>query len=355
MELYTGYMTAAQLWSLVYTLPKSKDKPNELERKLSQTKANAIRDYIQEPENLMPNNIIINLDKVDFIDVKSLDGGDDAYHLTFKPITEQVEGDDGETELPNKIGGKYGYVVDGQHRGYGIHLSNVAGSMMLPVTAMWNAPKEVAYKTFADINEEQTKVPKLLTLFIRHEIEKLGVAETQAFEVTEALNNDGPLQGKIRFFQDEKGTFVNSPAFVDAVESITTGVLGHLRKGKDKGTAAIVAILNDYFRAIQAVWPAAWGSKTHVLTKAMGIDLMLKSFERVYRRCDFYEAGQHEFANFKRQLQELAKVKLTINSTMGEEMQVPLNWESDIFGGYSSGKGKTWILNQIMMEYPERP
>lgn len=354
-ELYTGYMTARQLWSLVYTLPKSKDEPNELERKLSMTKANAIKDYLQDKENLMPNNIIINFDSVDSIDVASLDGTEDAYRLTFKPIAEQQEDDDGETELPNRRGGKYGYVVDGQHRGYGAHLSSVAGTMMLPVTAIWNAPKEVAYKTFADINLEQTKVPKLLTLYIKHEIKNMDVTESQAFEITEALNGAGPLQGKIRFFQDETDTWVNSPAFVAGVEDITTGVLAHLRKGKDKGTAAIVAILNDYFMAVKDAWPSAWNSKTHVLTKAMGIDLMLKTFERVYRRCDFYEAGQHGYANFKHQLQELAKIKLTIESGVGGEMRVPLNWESGIFGGYSSGKGKTWIIQQIREEFPERP
>jgi DGQHR domain-containing protein len=347
-DLYTTHITSDTLWRLAYTLPKSKDNKNELERKLVPSKVNRISDYLDEPKNLLPNNIVLNLTKTDKITVKPLDEKHGLYRLVFTPFDEATS--DAAGEAPHEVSkGKYGYVVDGQHRGVGAHQSAVADTMPLVVTFLWDASRDVAFKTFADINENQTKVPKLLTTYIRREIHDVSDMESSAFDIASLLNEDGPLKGRIRFFQDEKGTWVNSPSLIDEIEDLI-GPKGPLFNENKKNQRKVVQTLKDYFHAWQEAFPAAWGSPVHVLTKGMGIAVALRVFDRIYHRCDFFEGGRHGYENFLHQLKELAGVTLDIEGT-----QVPLHWESGTFASYSSGAGINKIVDAIHAAFPERP
>jgi DGQHR domain-containing protein len=347
-DMYTTHVTSDVLWQVAYTLPKSKDSPKELERQLTPSKVAKIRDYIDEPKNLLPNNIIVNLTKTDKIELKPLDAKHGVFKLVFSPFEEESKATDDDSPHASTKG-KYGYVVDGQHRGVGVHESQSAGSLPLVVTLLWNVPTDVAFKTFADINEKQSKVPKLLTTYIRREIHDVSETESSAFDIAEQLNQEGALAGRIRFFQEEKGTWINSPTLIDEVEDLISPQ-GPLHAANKKNQRQVVQVLNDYLSALQDAFPAAWGSPTHVLTKAMGITVALRIFNRIYLRCDFFEAGRHGRENFVHQLKELADITLEI-----EGVSMPLTWESGLYASYSSGAGMNRIVDAIHSAFPERP
>src|SRR2546427_11352115 len=72
--IYSAFMTAEDLWNTVYTLPKSKDSKEELERKLIASKAEAIKEYVEEPNSLLPNSIVINIDHPEKVKVEPING-----------------------------------------------------------------------------------------------------------------------------------------------------------------------------------------------------------------------------------------------------------------------------------------
>ena len=348
-DLYTANLVADDLWRVAYTLPKSRDNPKELERQLTPSKLTEIASYVEEKETLLPNNLIVNLTEVDHVKVVPVNEKLGVYRLKFTPRVgaPRVDND----ELPQEKVGKYGYMVDGQHRGVGTHQSTVAGTLPLVVTMLWNVPQDIAYQTFADINENQKKVSKLLTTFIRHEIDQLDPLDTAAFDVVDALNEKGVLKDKIKIYPDDKGRWVNSPSLIAEIRDliVPAGVLHAVYAKAKKGP---LPLLEDYFEAFSETFPTAWGSTSHVLTKGMGFAVMLRIFERVYRRCDFFEGGKHAKANLKAQLAPLAGMRLDIEGT-----ELPLDWDSTRFGGYSSGAGINAITAAILKhaDFQERP
>ncbi len=340
--IYSTFMTAEQLWNTIYTLPKSKDDKEELERKLIPSKAESIKEYVERPNTILPNSIVVNIDKTEKVTVTKLQGK--LVKIQFHPFDGGSHNESKSDQKKNK----YGYMVDGQHRGWGVHLSSVNETMELPVTMLIGATKEQAYKTFADINELQTKVPKLLVTYIRHEIEDTGAEEMASFEIAQALNKLEPLKGKIKFFQDEKGSWINSPSIIEWIGELIAPE-GVLQSVYNTNVGNVTSILQNYFDAIKNVWPEAWGSESHVLTKAMGFNIMLHIFERVYRRCEKYEGGKFDTNAFESQLRELAQKKIEID----EEHKVPLNWQSFPYGSFSSGKGIGLIIRAIHRVFPE--
>ena len=348
-DLYTANLVADDLWRVAYTLPKSRDDPKELERQLAPSKVSEIASYVEEKETLLPNNLIVNVTATEHVKVVPVNEKLGVYKLQFTPWvgTPAVDGD----ELPLEKTGKYGYLVDGQHRGVGTHQSSVAGSLPLVVTLLWNVPQEIAYRTFADINENQKKVSKLLVTFVRHEIDQLDPYDSVGFDIVEALNEKGVLKDKIKVYPDDKGRWVNSHALIAEIRKLIepAGVLHPIYAKARNGP---LPILEDYFEAFAETFPTAWGSQTHVLTKGMGFAVMLRIFERAYRRCDFFEGRKHAKANLKNQITALVGMHLDVEGT-----DLPLEWDSGRFGGYSSGAGINAITAAILAhpDFQERP
>jgi DGQHR domain-containing protein len=349
-DLYTTNLIANDLWRVAYTLPKSRDEPKELERQLTKSKVAQISAYVDDDRNLLPNNIIVNLTAIDHIELQAVNEKLGVYKLRFTPIEGGASGVDAD-ELPLTKTGKFGYVVDGQHRGVGTHQSRSADSLPLVVTLLWNVPQEVAYKTFADINDKQKKVSKLLTTYIRREISDVDPIDAAAFDIAVALNDEGVLKDRVKIHQDDKQRWVNSPALVAEIHDLISAD-GVLHPVYMKGVATPRRILEDYFSAWKETFPTAWGSSEHILTKGMGFAVMLRVFERVYRRCDFFEAGQHSRANMKNQLQELKEMTIDVGGN-----ELALNWESVGFAPYSSGAGINALVDAILAhtDFQERP
>jgi DGQHR domain-containing protein len=324
-SLYLFSMNSKKLLDLTYVLPKSRDDPQQIQRSLDEGRVKRIGDYVQEPNCFLPNSIVLNLDKTVKFRAKGKSGGD----LVF----------------PQKKG-KFGYILDGQHRLYGFkHSGHV--QFDLPVVAFIAAPRDVAYKVFADINSLQSKVNEVLLQLLRYEIRDLGKTETVlSVSIVHDLNNelDSVLKGKIKVYPDDKKTWVNGPRLAKFLKPIV-GPGGVLQGMPEKKATKV---LKNYLRAIKGEYAVAWGNNDHyVLTKTMGIEIASALFPNVYQRCQRYEKQRTDVDSFRRQLKRIGKIHVP-----NQTDPIELDWSSKRFGALSSAKGISHLKTEVLLALP---
>lgn len=326
-SIYLFTMNSKKLLEIAYVLPKSRDKPAEIQRTLDASRLKAIGEYVQKKNCYLPNNIVLNLDK----------------SVTFAAGGKRT----GELIFPNDTG-NFGYVLDGQHRLYGFKHANGV-HFDLPVVAFINLPKDKAYKIFADINSLQTKVNEVLLQLLQYEIQDIGKAETMiAVSVAHDLNDhtDSPLQGKIKVYPDDKKTWIRAPSLARFLTPIV-GPGGVLQVSTSFPQEKATRILKNYFNAVKAEYPEAWGNKNYVLTKVMGIEITCALFPNVYMRCQNFEHKKTDVSNFRRQLKNMGRIRLS-----EKEIDVEVDWSGSKFGALSSHKGIALLKSQILLALP---
>ena len=106
-------------------------------------------------------------------------------------------------------------------------------------------------------------------------------------------------------------------------------------------------LINDFFIAVSKVYPRAWGNKNYVLSKAMGIDIMMAMYPEVVRlHYTMHPASRKKLPTEKELESALNKAFLDgdrAKSLTLADRSHPLNWTSRGFGALSSGKGITQI------------
>ncbi len=341
-ELVVVGMTVAQLRRVVYVFRKSKDSPDALERQLIRRKVEDIRRRAAEDGTYFPNAIIVNIVATDKVRVTNR-GNDMEVTVEL-----EVPNHSADPALEDRAG-KLGYIIDGQHRVEGLRSFP---DFQLPVVLFLGLDNDTAFRTFADINEKQEKVSRILLEYIKWELRDYPSSSSRplAFSMVLRLNNDddSPLKDRIRVFEDERRKWVTSPTLTKLVEEVISaaGPMQHLKIGEQ------LKVLKQYLKAWKELFPEAWDDATrkeYVLTKAMGITIMFKLFPRFFRRCAFYQGGRYDKQAFLRELQPLKGMELPLG-----DRRVPLDWRSGIFGRMSSGKGISNLVELILLKVPER-
>lgn len=326
---------------LFYVFRKSRDNPDALQRQLNSSKVADISSKGTQVGYLFPNAVIVNATEQDRMGIVEHDD-------LFCEVNFQVpENSDAVNQL-DEPDGKIGYIIDGQHRIAGL---NDHPNMKILVVMFDNLPREEAYKTFAEINQNQDKVSSILLYYIKWEIQDFARTDLTplAFDMLQRLNedDDSPLKENIKIFEDDRGKWVTSPTMTKLLTNIigVDGPMQHLTEGQQ------LTVVKSYLTAWQEVFPEAWdlsSRKSYILTKAMGFTIMLRLFSRFYRRCDFYH-NNHSKDVFKKEIQHLIDVTLPVL-----DGEIPLDWTSDNFGEFSSGKGINTITRLLLAIIPER-
>lgn len=318
-------MNSKTLRGMAYVLPRSKDNPTEIQRALNQPRLKKIGNFIKQESSLIPNSIIINLsNKVQILPT----GNEKVVTIVFPGV--QGEGKE-----------KYAYVLDGQHRLYGFrHADGI--EFDLPVVALYDAPKLLAARVFTDINSTQTKIQQPHLLILRMEIGDVSKVEDEAVWLVQQLaqNNDSPLHEEIKILPDDKKTWVKA-------DQLTKWIAAHIDvdgclEGKTQNNR--LTIIKNYLKAIKKIFSDAWGdNKNYVLTKPMGIDIMLRCLRRAIERCEEYQGGQTTPHYFTKALESLSDCTVTVS-----DQEFKLTWKRDPFGNFASGKGRKLIWTQLM-------
>jgi len=331
-----------QIRSLFYVFRKTRDDPEALQRQLITAKIHDIHNSADKAGIFFPNAIITNITETDKMKINKISGNFVKISFDISDITnENVELEDAT--------GKIGYIIDGQHRTEGL---KEYPNFNLPVIMFLDVERDVAFKTFADINENQDKVSKILLSYIKWELNDFSSNDPtpKAYESVMALDThtDSPLNGKIKLFEGEKGKWVASTALTKELKHVigVDGPMQHLTELQQ------LIILKNYLNAWKDLYPNAWDETTrdkYVLTKSMGLTIILRLFSRFYRRCVLYQGDKHEIINFKNEINPLLKTDIPI-----DEYSIPLDWSSENFGKMSSGKGINNLVRILLGIIPEQ-
>lgn len=318
--LYMFSMSSTTLRAISYVTPRSKDNPEEIQRILNPKRAKEIGEYIKEETSLLPNAIVVSLTKV--VEITET-GTPNVVTLTFPSQT-----------------GKYAYILDGQHRLAGFDYSD-AIQFDLPVVALYNASDDLRGKVFADINSKQVEVSAVTLLGLYYQIKALPVERAATMEVVERLAKDidSPLSGKIKTLDDDKGTWVTNKLMAQVLAPYLENG-GSLYK---KNPANQTQILKEYFKGVQETWPEAWGDNGHMLTRPMGIQVIMSIFDAVKHRCDLNEGKQYTATTFRRSLEPL----VDCNIELPGGGQIPLTWQRGPFGSLNNKAGQVLISKQL--------
>jgi len=310
-------MPANQLRKLVSPKEKLSTHPEGIQRILDPKRVKKIAEYISMPETILPNNIIVDFNDEVIVESTSTPG---LVHVVF-PDDE----------------GAFGHILDGQHRLYGAtHADSSQQSIELAVTALLLDDPKAAGRIFADINSTQKPVSKVLLVALQKELGALPKAEDTAAAVLESLNedNDSPLKGRIKMFQDEKNKWITNDQAVKYLIPLfrDSGSLYHFKV--DTSTT----LLKLYFNAIKSVFPRAWGNnKDFRLTRSAGIEIMLGLFDRVRERA--------QSINPSPTISDFAVAMEPISDT---------DWSAETFKlhSYTNAGGRTRLRGELLAKLP---
>jgi hypothetical protein len=182
----------------------------------------------------------------------------------------------------------------------------------------------------------------LLSLY--YQIRSLPSEEGATVDVVRSLTEDAdsPLRKKIKFLDDETGTWVKNTA-------MKRWLAPHTQSGgalATKTPSEQAKIFKEYFKAIRDTWPEAWGDPKHALTKPFGIEVMSAVFAAIKQRVDLNDGRQYTATNFAKGLAPLKSMRVKIPGA-GDDAGIPLTWASGPLGPLSNAAGRSLISRQM--------
>jgi DGQHR domain-containing protein len=350
-EMFSMPVSMALVHLLFQRLPRDYNNPEGIQRAYKAQKITEIKEEAEgNPNYTAPGAVVATIHQKGRNWVKIVwDAKRERIghvEIDLKHIAKELEklepNEDGALE-EEKF--KVGYMIDAHHRTEGHYLAG-ASDLEMNATIYVDLPKERMAGVFASINEKQEKPSPTHTLAMREMAGTLKQAEKAAVEIAKIMNNEpaSVLHQRIALFDGRapKGhlkPYVKlKPFSVLLKDEILPEIPGDHFAVKQ-------AIIEDYFKAWKAVFPDAWADeKSHVLVKAMGFTIISKLFGRIFETAT---------AKFKTKAPKQKHFEAVIATLEGmevyfdEETTFPLDWSSDKFGGFSSGKGINALYKDI--------
>lgn len=365
IQLYTTAIATSFTHTLICRLPRDMQNEDGIQRALNLKKVNMITEkFKNEIGYTSPNSVVINVktnskDEVSkFISVTNItDKSDEVINLSidlrgYREFIANCDTDeDGYILEPEKV--MLGVLVDAHHRTEG---SYNAGELdfEFPVSLYLDLPYTEMARVFTNINEYQEKPSPTHILAVKAIAGVLEDMDKKGYEYLTQLNNEPNfvLNNRIRIHEGKRPKDLPA-AFINGKSMHNLLVKYVLPKTNKYTVLSGVKLVNSYFEAWKDIYPEAWGSKSHVLTKAMGISLLCRIFPEIFMFATINErTNKVDKTIFKKYIVDIFKGK-EIN--LGGN-NVILDWKSEIFGGYSSGKGINEIfitLEQLVNDYRE--
>ena len=225
---------------------KSSDK--EVQRRLTLSRVNEIRKYIEEgSENFLPNTVILSVDitkEVDFLNKYLEYENNEVGYFEFNNFAEFM-------------------IVDGQHRLAGIFSADdsLIEEMEIPAVILFNTSLSTAAKLFADINGKVKPVNRSLIYDLYEEMDDLDDKEYEMIKKIHSIckafyeDNTSPLYRQIKMLGIGSGA-ISQAFFVDYVKDA-------LKKAEieEQSIQYIFDHLFYYFSAFQDTFPEDWPVK----------------------------------------------------------------------------------------------
>lgn len=214
-----------------------------------------IRKYLESPNPLLPNAIVIAFDqRVRFIHQHESDGDSTRFGTLVIPM----EPSDTEPQKP-------GFIVDGQQRVAAIRDANI-GHFPICATAFIAADESEQREQFMLVNSTRP-LPKGLIYELLPETNGTLPSALQKRRFPAGLlarlnaDDDSPLRGIIRTPTTPEGIVQDNSILRMIENSLSDGVLYRYRKPHtgENDTNKMLDVLKDFWRATSQVFPKAWG------------------------------------------------------------------------------------------------
>jgi DGQHR domain-containing protein len=238
------------------------NKEQGYQRSFSQPRIKEIKNYILQHNGIIPNSILVNLDK-----------GKHSY-------------DNKTQELILNNEGSIGLIIDGQHRVKGSYEADK--NLLLPVVATIDLDVKSQAQLFVKINKTQKGVPASLYLDLLELTD--GViedfdddsvpAQRRAVEIAKRLNEDSesPLFELIRTTGDS-GRGISLSEFVSKLKIYVDPKTGKLL---NYGFEQQYRIFRIYFKAIKAVFLEQWEDSNSLILKTVGFGGLMNAFYDIF-------------------------------------------------------------------------
>lgn len=207
--------------------------------------------YIRQEQAVFPNSIIVNF--THDVKVTQVDSYPELYWL----------------DIP--LAPKTAVIIDGQHRLLGIGESEL--ELEILVTAFIDIPESRQAAIFRDINFYQRKVNKSLMYDLFRVAKDAEYPLMRAGDLTERLNEEGPLQGLIKMTGVGPGVVTQTP-FIETVQRFLQdgGVFREPEYDGEDSLEVQFRVVKDYFESLRGHYRQVWDDpRSYVLLKTQGI------------------------------------------------------------------------------------
>lgn len=252
MPFYIFKMTAKDLLSISYFVPRELDRETGIQRTFKESRGREIAEYIDSENSVLANNIIVSFKK---------------GFLKFK---------DGKLEIAKKKDAAF--VIDGQHRLRAFKYARKK-DFELPVSAFDDLSWPDIAEIFVKINYYQKPVNKSLVYDLLGISSEIFPEYLESHNVTRILNETvgSPWFGQIKMLGIGKG-IITQATFINAMSS--NKVLDKTLMKIDTDTKTI--ILSNYFTAIKELFPEQWGNRDSIISKSLGVHSFMRLFSFVF-------------------------------------------------------------------------
>lgn len=255
---YVLVMKSDLLNKIAYVSTRSeKNKEEGYQRNLTKKRAMEIHDYIFKIKGVIPNNIILNFD----VDLNY----DEEKHTISFDVEDNIA-----------------WVMDGQHRLYGLSLSKK--SIDVVVVAFEKLPISDQTKIFRTINSTQKGVNSSLIYDLIDLAKDANYVDQRAHELVKKLNEDeeSPWYNQIKMLGIGHG-LISQSAFIGNLKPLLDETkLGRLTNYAEEQQ---YKILENYFNAIKATFPDDWGKSNSLLTKTVGFYALMELLPTIMDLC----------------------------------------------------------------------
>ena len=257
-----------------------------------------------------------------------------------------------------------GFLVEGHHR---VEASYEANKLdyEYPTSMFFEAGPVPVHLSdvFETVNNKRSSPSSIMTLAMR----KLSNMESREEEVAEEIlrylmqNSKSIFNGRIRLrgrMARDEGESLRKYATNDKVLEWVRKLMTEweCRMKRYPGVAKLspkekFEIINAYFIAVSKVFPRAWDSEEYVLTKSMGIDIMMRSMVDIMVLHYALPGSDYDKApkvkDFERALRRAFFSGSRVKSLTLCDRVHPLNWTCRGFGALSGGKGTDQIKSEL--------
>lgn len=392
---YLSAMPALELLAQVDILPRSLDELGQLnvQRKMDPTRQKEISRYLLDPDATFPTPIIVSCYPY-LAEVNEVGSEITLFPKIPDPVTQEGEekddvsgigSDEMQTTLEGpsskqhevakarKLEGKFGEVLDGQHRLRGIerfvkeHGAAAMADFAMPIVFMLElAPKDKAY-VFSVINDNQRPVSSSL-IFDLFDLAEDRSPQRTCHEIARLFNDDhdGPFRNCLKMLGKQR---VNTELLTQG--SFAKYVMTLISKHPDKDQIAlkrgeslsedpscplrkyfiansdglIVKILRNYFIAVRQEFRMEWdvSPEEYILRKTVGFAALIRAFAVIWPAIESSgNAMPENFAPYVKKFRDNIR-------------QVNPNFQLTSAFVSSSGKGVIQLCNLFLSDQQVKP